>query len=241
MKNQKKCVAIVLAGGKGKRMGTDVAKQYLLLLEKPLLYYSLKVMEESFIDEIVLVTGAGEIDYCQKEIVMKYGFQKVTRIVEGGKERYHSVMNGLNAITHCDFVFIHDGARPLLDQETLGKAFETVSVYGSAIVSVPLKDTIKQADDEGFVVATPNRSSLYLVQTPQVFSFDKIKKAYQKMCVEEKRFLEQGLQITDDAMVLETFSSQKVRLSEGNYENLKVTTKEDLQIAEVLLKKRLTL
>lgn len=232
---KKKCAAVVLAGGRGKRMNTDTAKQYLLLSGKPILYYSLKAFEDSFIDEIILVTGKGEISYCQTEIVEKYGFSKVSRIVEGGRERYHSVAAGLNAVSDCDYVFIHDGARPFVTREILERAYEGVAAYQAVVVAMPVKDTIKIADKDGFAVQTPNRSSVYMMQTPQVFSFSSIKKGYEELLQKETELLEQGIQITDDAMVMETFGNYRIKFVEGSYQNIKITTPEDLKIAETLL------
>lgn len=236
MKDSKKCVAVVLAAGKGKRMKSDTLKQYLLLKGRPLLYYCLKTFQDSFVDEIVLVTGSEEIEYCRKEIVEKYGFFKVTAIVPGGKERYHSVAAGLMAVDSADYVFIHDGARPFVTLEILDKLFEDVCEFGSAICAVRVKDTIKIADDQGFAITTPNRHSLWQMQTPQTFDFAIIRDAYEKLIASEVRILSQGIDVTDDAMVLETFTNRKIRLTEGDYHNIKMTTPEDLEIGEVFLK-----
>ncbi len=235
MAEKKKCAAVVLAGGRGKRMHADTAKQYLLLSGKPILYYSLKVFEDSFIDEIVLVTGKGEIPYCQKEIVRKYGLSKVTTFVEGGAERCHSVAAGLRALTDCDYVFIHDGARPFVTTEILMRTYEAVQRYGTAITAVPAKDTIKLADEEGFVKETPRRSSVWIMQTPQVFSFPSIKKAYDMLLAREEELIDKKIQITDDAMVMETCCGCPVKLVEGSYRNIKITTPEDLSIAEAFM------
>ncbi len=235
MVEKKKCAAVVLAGGSGKRMHADTAKQYLLLSGKPILYYSLKAFQDSFIDEIVLVTGKGEIPYCQEEIVRRYGLSKVTMFTEGGRERYHSVAAGLCAISDCDYVFIHDGARPFVTTQILARAYETVERCGTAIAAMPAKDTIKIADEEGFVKETPNRSSVWMIQTPQVFSFSSIKRAYEALLEKEEEFMEKGIQITDDAMVMETFGGCPVKLVEGSYRNIKITTPEDLSIAETFL------
>ena len=122
-----KVTAIVLAAGKGSRMNSDVPKQYLTLLGKPVLFYSLQAFEKSDVDEIILVTGSGEQEYCKREIVEKYHFNKVAHIVEGGAERYHSVHHGLLATKNVDYVMIHDGARPLISEEVINKAIETVT------------------------------------------------------------------------------------------------------------------
>ncbi len=225
---KEKNVAIVLAAGQGKRMNSKVQKQYLLIADKPVLYYSLNVFEKSpLISEIILVTGAEEIDYCQTEIVEKYGFNKVKKITAGGKERYHSVFRGLQAIGEADYVYIHDGARPFVDEAMLERAQETVGIYGACVVGMPVKDTIKIADKEGFAAQSPDRRLVWSVQTPQVFSFDLIKNAYEKLMEEEP----EG--ITDDAMVVETMTEHRVKLVEGSYKNIKITTPEDLEIAAV--------
>lgn len=229
-------VAIVLAAGKGKRMNTDRPKQYLLLDGKPVLYYSLKAIEDSFIDCVVLVTAADDIEYCRKEIVEKYGLQKVTAIVAGGKERYHSVWNGICQVEDCDYLFIHDGARPFLTQEILKDAYRCVEKYDACVAAVPVKDTIKQVDGSGRVTHTPRRDELYQMQTPQTFRFSLIKDAYEGLIRQEEDLKKKGIAITDDAMAVETITSHDVRISEGAYTNIKITTPEDLWIAESLIK-----
>lgn len=223
-----KNVAIVLAAGQGKRMKSKVQKQYLLIKDRPVLYYTLNAFETSpLISEIILVTGKDEIEYCQKEIVEKYGFTKVCKIVAGGKERYHSVHEGIHAIDQADYVFIHDGARPFVDGEMIERACAAVKEYKACVVGMPVKDTIKIADEEGFAAQTPDRRMVWQVQTPQVFEYALIKNAYEKLMIEEP----EG--ITDDAMVVETMTKYKVKLVEGSYKNIKITTPEDLDIATV--------
>lgn len=220
-------VAIVLAAGRGSRMGAAVQKQYLLIKGKPILYYSLKQFQECpFLDEIVLVTGAGEADYCRDKIVETYGLNKVKRIVTGGAERYLSVCEGLKAITNCTYVYIHDGARPFLDQKILERAHEAVKAYEACAVGMPVKDTIKISDQEEFAETTPERDRVWMIQTPQVFSFPLIKQAYDRISGQT------DLKITDDAMVMETFGERKVKLVHGSYQNIKITTPEDLLIGE---------
>lgn len=232
-----KTTAIVLAAGQGKRMGSDVAKQFLLLDGKPVLYYSLKNFEESLVDDVILVTGDGMQDYCRENIVKKYGFQKVRAIVTGGKERYHSVAYGLRAVeSDCDYVLIHDGARPFANPSIIERGMEAVVKYGACVVGMPVKDTIKISDENGFCESTPNRNRVWLIQTPQIFSYPLIHGAYEKLLQEEKRLLEKGVAITDDAMVAELFTDHKVKFVEGSYQNIKLTTPEDLEIAEVFLK-----
>ncbi len=263
-------IAIVLAAGRGKRMNSSVAKQYLLLRDKPVLYYALKQFEDSFIDDIVLVTGAEDITYCTEKIVQTYEFSKVRQVVAGGRERYHSVYQGLlaagellrrcsNSVTmsgksesdkqeggetqHCEetvmeqeaCIYIHDGARPFINRDMLSRARESVEQYGSGVVGMPVKDTIKIADEAGFAVNTPKRSLVWQIQTPQCFWYSEIAPAYAKLIHSEETLLAQGITITDDAMVMELFGSRRVKLVEGSYENIKITTPEDLTVAEGFL------
>ncbi len=224
--------AIVLAAGKGSRMNSDIPKQFLELDGRPLAYYALKAFQDSFVEEIVLVVGTGQTEYCRKEIVEKYNLTKVKHVIPGGQERYDSVFRGLQAVGECDYVYIHDGARPLIDQELLFRAKTCVEASGACAAGMPMKDTIKVVDGNNIVTSTPNRSLLWQIQTPQVFSFSVIRKAYERMfAVGDYRG------ITDDAMVVERFLSLPVRLFEGSYRNLKVTTPEDLLIAKLLAKK----
>ncbi len=223
------CTAIVLAAGKGKRMKTEVRKQYLMLAGKPILYYSLNVFQRSdIIDEIVLVVGDGEIDYCREQFVEKYGFTKVSKIVTGGAERYHSVWNALKETREKGYVFIHDGARPFVDETILKRTYAEVINCRACVVGMPVKDTIKLADENGFVADTPPRSRLWMVQTPQVFETALVREAYAKLMQAEDRT------VTDDAMVVESMLGFPVKLVEGSYENVKITTPEDLKIGEVL-------
>ena len=234
-KNKCRCGAVVLAAGSGKRMGGSTKKQYLLMGGKPVLYYSLKAFEDSFVDEIVLVTGAEDIAYCQQEIVEKYGFTKVSRVTEGGKERYHSVACGLAALSACDYIFIHDGARPFVPEEILERCLTYATAYGACVAGMPVKDTIKIADAKGMIQETPDRNLVWMVQTPQVFEASLIRPAYQKLLAEEEKLLQQGIHITDDAMVVETLMQHPVKLTEGSYQNIKITTPEDMKIAESFL------
>lgn len=223
--------AIVLSAGKGNRMNSQVHKQYMELAGKPVIYYALQAFSESAVDEIVLVVGAGEMEFCQKEIVEKYHFTKVTHIVEGGKERYHSVYEGLKVCTDADYVMIHDGARPFVSQEVITSAMEDVKKSGANIAAVPVKDTIKQVDETGMVVDTPRRDRLWSVQTPQSFSRNLILSAYENMLKQENSA------ITDDAMVVEQYVGSNVHVIPGDYCNIKITTPEDLLVAEAFVKK----
>lgn len=228
---KKKCTAIVLAAGQGKRMGTKVQKQYLEISGKPVLYYSLHAFEQlPIIDEIILVVGENQAEYCQNEIISKYGMNKVKKIVQGGAERYHSVWNGLQEVEGDGYVFIHDGARPFINEEILNRAYKDVENCKACVIGMPVKDTIKLADSEGFVDETPERSLVWLIQTPQVFECSLVKKAYALLMEQE------NIQVTDDAMVVEQMLGHKVKLTRGSYENIKITTPEDLDIAEIFVK-----
>ena len=231
-----KTTAIVLAAGNGKRMNSDIKKQYLEIKGKPVLFYSLQAFENSFIDSVILVTTKEDREYCKKEIVEKYHFNKVKCIVDGGKERYHSVMNAVFAATECDYLFIHDGARPFITNEILNRLLMQVQETKACVAAMPVKDTIKIADDDSFIAATPNRRCVYTIQTPQVFSYPLIYEAYENLREREKEIIKKGIQITDDAMVVEYFTGQKIKLVEGSYNNIKITTPEDLEIAQVLCK-----
>lgn len=227
------CTAIVLAAGQGRRMGTETQKQYLEILGKPVLCYSLEVFQKSeIIDDIIIVVGKGQEEYCEKEIVEKYQIQKVKKIVSGGAERYHSVWNGLKELQESGYVFIHDGARPFVDEEMIKRAYENVLQYKACVVGMPVKDTIKIADSSGFAQETPDRNRVWSVQTPQVFESAIIKNAYEILLKQEDN------SVTDDAMVVEKILGKKVKLVQGSYENIKITTPEDLDIARVFAEKR---
>ena len=232
-----KTVAVVLAAGSGSRMNSDVKKQYMEIGGKPLIYYSLKTFEESMIDDIVLVVSKGDIDYVRTEIVQKYGFDKVTAVVEGGLYRYHSVRLGLEAAApDCDYAFIHDGARPFVTKDIILRALNAVKEYGACVVGMPVKDTIKIADEKGFAATTPDRNLTWMVQTPQVFSYKMILELYQRLDREEGELMAKGINITDDAMVVEYCSDKKIKLVEGAYTTIKITTAEDIPAAEAILK-----
>lgn len=244
MEEKKFCTAVVLAAGRGKRMGTKVAKQYLEIGGKPLLYYTLRAFEQSpLIDAVVLVVGdAEQVVWCREKLADTCHFSKVDTITLGGRERYDSVFRALGVIrdTMCvqaqeGYVFIHDGARPVVTPEILERCLNAVRQYDACAAAMPVKDTIKLADEDGFAASTPRRDLLWTVQTPQTFTFSLIFQAYQEMMRTRAQWEADGLKITDDAMVVETFTERKVKLVEGSYENLKVTTPEDLILAEAFL------
>ena len=226
------CTAIVLAAGSGKRMGTKIAKQYLEIDGKPLLYYTLLAFERSLrIDKIILTVGSEEqISYCQETILRPYGFQKVASVITGGKERYDSVYAGLCECRDCEYVLIHDGARPFVTEEILKRGLQKVKETGACVIGMPSKDTVKLSDEEGYVKETPNRKCVWTIQTPQIFSYSLIREAHDSIRQKDMS------KITDDAMVVEQETGAKVALAEGSYQNIKITTPEDLDIAEAFLK-----
>ena len=230
---EKKCTAIVLAAGQGKRMGSQIPKQFLLLRGFPVLYYSLKCFQDcEWIQDIILVTNEESVEYVKEQIVDRYFLTKTRRIVTGGEERYDSVYAGLMECEGTDYVFVHDGARPLITREILERVFDGVKEYGACIAGMPSKDTIKISDEGGCVLSTPPRDRVWNVQTPQAFSYSVLKNAHDSI-------REKGMKgITDDAMIVEQETECWVKLVQGSYENLKITTPEDLKIAEAILSER---
>ena len=225
---------IVLAGGKGSRMQSDVPKQYMELLGKPLLYYALKAFEDSDAEQVVLVTAEGDEEYCRKELVERFGFTKVVAIVAGGAERYASVWNGLKCLKEQepDYVLIHDGARPLVTAELINRMITETEQYEACVAGMPVKDTIQMTDESGTITLTPKRDSLWTAQTPQSFAFTLAYDAYEQLMQESE------INVTDDAMVVGLYHDIPIQMVRGSYTNIKVTTPEDLVLAEAFLKKR---
>ena len=241
---KKRCTAIILAAGSGSRMKSTTAKQFMLLGGKPLLWYSLQAVEQSeIIDDCILVTGESDIPYVQREIIEKYGFQKVESVVAGGSERWESVGKGLAALqdkarevpNRNGYVFIHDGARPFLTEEIIRSTFDTVQKYHACVAAVPSKDTIKLADENEFAISTPDRRRVWVVQTPQVFDTELIVKAYTSLWEKAEAVGKENIAVTDDAGVVELFTDCSVKMAESSYRNIKITTPEDLKIAETFL------
>ena len=218
--------AVVLSAGVGRRMNSDIPKQYLMLKDKPVLAHSLLSFEESEVDDIVIVCGAGDEDFIKKEFVEKYSLNKVRAIVEGGAERFNSVYNGLLACKDADYVLIHDGARPYVSLDIIRRNMEEVVKYKAVVTAVKSTDTVKISDENGFVETTPDRNRVFAMQTPQTFDFKVALEAYSALI----KSFEAGnkINITDDAQVVELFSNQKVKLVDGDYSNIKITTPRDL-------------
>ena len=229
-----KNTAIVLAGGRGSRMQSDIPKQYMEIEGRTVLFYSLKQFQDcSLIGEIVLVAGRDDVEFCKKTYIEEHNLTKIKKIVCGGKERYESVMNGLMAVDE-GYVFIHDGARPMITQDIIARLKNVVVKEETAVAGMPVKDTIKVVDDENYVTDTPERQYVWQVQTPQCFSFPLIYDAYKSIIQDE----EEGWtvpKITDDAMVLEYATDHEVKMVEADYRNIKITTPEDLLISAVFL------
>ena len=251
-----KVIAIVLAAGSGKRMGSKVKKQYLLLMDKPVLYYTLMAFEASAVDEVILVVGEDDIEYCNSNIIEKYKFKKVTSIVVGGKERYHSVYKGLSFIQNCDYVLIHDGARPFVTVSLINKCIMDVKEYQATIVGVPSKDTVRIISSDGIINETLERSTVWNIQTPQCFSYPLIKKGYADFLNKHECNMhnkddldisyesvmdgtDKSFTITDDAMVIEYTSNHPIHITMGDYRNIKITTIEDLVLGEAFLNEKI--
>jgi len=221
---------VIAAAGKGSRMKSGINKQYMLLNSRPILSYSLDFFEKlDIVEQIVVVTGEHELDYCEQEVIKRFKYNKVSAVLPGGKERQDSVLIGLHKLgPDTDLVAVHDGARPLLSSGLFFRLFKQAEEWGAAIPGIPSKDTLKMVDGESFVRQTLDRTSVYAIQTPQIFKYAELMTAYQKA-------YEENFQGTDDASLFERYIG-RVRVVEGEYNNLKITTPEDLIIAEALLK-----
>lgn len=227
-----RCIAIIPAAGKGLRMKSDVKKQFKGIGEKPVLYWTLKAFEKCpVIDEIILTVPSDDIAYCREEIVDKFEIGKVSKVVAGGRRRQDSVANGFFAIEGaCDVVCIHDGVRPLISPYTITKSVRTAHNFGASCVAVPVKDTIKEITDDGFVRRTPNRRYLFAAQTPQSFEYN--------LYADAVAFsIKENLDATDDCYLVERVGGRIV-IVEGSYENIKITTESDLIFAEEILRVR---
>jgi len=226
----KKIYALIPAAGMGKRMGAGQNKQYLLLDDLPILAHTLRVFQEApFIDGIYLITPEQEIPFCQSDVVERYGFTKVRAVVAGGAERQHSVLNGLSAMTGLgpdDLVLIHDGVRPFVPLDLLQRAASAADQFGGAVVAVPVKDTVKIVKD-GIITATPPREELWLAQTPQAFRYGLIREAHEAAAAA-------GFLGTDDASLLER-QGWPLHVVMGDYRNIKITTPEDMVLAQAFL------
>lgn len=240
------CTVILLAGGSGKRMGADKPKQYLEIAGKPLLWYPLNILERSKVaDECILVAPRGDISFVEESIVEAGKFSRVRAVVAGGRERYESVWMGLQAVEKRsegegispEVIMIHDGVRPFLTEELLERCFSEAVKYGACTAAVPSKDTVTISDGEGFERETPDRKYVWNVQTPQAFRQELLFPAFRKMAEELGREDGRGRLswVTDDVSVVRYYTGAKIRLVQGDYRNIKVTTAEDLEVAKGLV------
>lgn len=220
---------VIVAAGTGSRMNMGINKQFIKLEGKEIIAYTIeKFYNNSNIEDIVVVVKEDESGFFKKEILDKYNFKNI-KIAYGGKERQDSVYNGLKLLDKkCDVVLIHDGARPFVSDKIIDNCIEEAKEHKAIVVGVPVKDTIKIIDNDKNIVDTPNRSVLWAVQTPQTFDYNILLDAY-------KDAFKSGFYGTDDAMLVERIG-YKVKMVEGSYNNIKITTKEDLSVGSQILK-----
>lgn len=220
---------VIVAAGTGSRMKKDINKQFIKLKNKEIVAHTIeKFYNSENIDDIVVVIREDEEEYFNKNIKEKYGFTNI-KVAHGGNERQDSVFNGIKMLKkECDVVLIHDGARPFVTDDIIKRSINKANEYNAIVVGVKVKDTIKVVSDNGNIVDTPNRSYLWAVQTPQVFKYDIITKAYEDA-------YNNNYYGTDDAMLVERIG-YNVKMIEGSYNNIKITTQEDLEFGEQILK-----
>lgn len=256
--------AIIVAAGVGKRMNSETKKQYMDIAGLPVLYYTLKAFEESSIDNIIIVTGAEEIDYVRTGIVRKYEIKKIAAIIPGGKERFDSVFEGMKYLKdstsvgwqkNC-IVLVHDGVRPLVTPKLINTVITTAKETGACVAAVPVKDTIKETDSDGVILATLDRRGLRQIQTPQGFEFNLLYGAYEQMYKALEKapgspadnadyelttvlgpdgMRRHEMSVTDDSMLVELYTGHSVQCVMGDYNNIKITTPEDITYAGMFL------
>lgn len=220
---------VIVAAGTGSRMKKDINKQFIKLKNKEIVAHTIeKFYNSENIDDIVVVIREDEEEYFNKNIKEKYGFTNI-KVAHGGNERQDSVFNGIKMLKkECDVVLIHDGARPFVTDDIIKRSINKANEHNAIVVGVKVKDTIKVVSDNGNIIDTPNRSYLWAVQTPQVFKYDIITKAYEDA-------YNNNYYGTDDAMLVERIG-YNVKMIEGSYNNIKITTQEDLEFGEQILK-----
>jgi len=230
-----KTIAIIAAGGQGKRIESrlwrdegKLPKQFLTLKDRPILAHTVEKFERcELIDEIILVVPEDYLEYCSQKVVDKYGFKKVRKVISGGKERQDSVYSGLKACpNNTSIVVIHDGVRPLISHDKICQSIKMCQEKKAVVLAVPVKETVKRVE-YGKIVTTLDRTKLWLTQTPQTFEYKLILDAYEK--ARKDNFIG-----TDDSALVERLG-REVAILEGDYKNIKITTIDDLQVAERLL------
>lgn len=221
---------IIVAAGSGKRMNLGINKQFIKLKDKEIIAYTIEAfLNNKNIDEIIVCIKKEEEDFFKKNIINKYNFKNI-KIAYGGKERQDSINNGLKKLNKdCSVVLVHDGARPFVSNEIIDESINAVKARKAVVVGVPVKDTIKFVED-GVVKETPKRSMLWSAQTPQSFEYDLITKAYEEA-------YKNDYYGTDDSMLVEKIG-QEVHMIMGSYDNIKITSIEDLEIAKEILNKK---
>ena len=220
---------IIVAGGKGKRMGADKNKVFLKLLDKEIIAHTASVFDDmDETDEIIIVTGRDDIEECES-VIKKNNIKKVSKIVEGGAERQNSVYNGILA-SKGDILVIHDAARCLVSAYDVKSAIEDCRKFGAATLGVTAKNTLKSVDENGFIKATLDREQTYHIQTPQIFKRELIIKAHENA-------VNNSVLATDDCALVEAMG-EMVKITKGSYDNIKITTPEDLVVGERILKER---
>ena len=219
---------IIVAAGSGSRMNTNINKQFIKLNDKEIIAHTIeKFYNNKNINDIVIVIKEDEAKFFKKEILDKYRFKNI-KIAYGGKERQDSVYSGIKLLDkNCKYVLIHDGARPFVDEDIINRSLDEVKAFKSIVVGVPVKDTIKVVNNNNSVVDTPNRSTLWSVQTPQTFDYNIIKKAYEDA-------FDNNFYGTDDAMLVERIG-YTIKMIYGSYNNIKVTTPEDIIIGTQII------
>ena len=220
---------VIVAAGTGSRMKMEINKQFIKLNEKEIIAYTIeKFYKHKNIQDIVVVIKEEEAEFFKENILKKYKFKNI-KIAYGGNERQDSVYNGLKLLDNkCDTVLIHDGARPFVSGYTIDKSIEEVKKHKAVVVGVRVKDTIKVINDKNDIIDTPDRSKLWAVQTPQTFDYNILLKSYEDA-------FKNGFYGTDDAMLVERIG-YKVKMVEGSYNNIKITTQEDINIGTQILK-----
>lgn len=219
-------VAVILGAGSGTRMKSEKNKMLLDICGKTVIERSVEnFLNLSDVDEIIVTVREQDVDEFSKLLTD----ERISFVI-GGSTRQQSVKNAIETIDDAELVIIHDGARPLVLEEDIDNTIKAAYEFGSAALAVPVKDTVKVVDKNGFVISTPDRSTLFAVQTPQIFKFNLYKSALEKATADGREF-------TDDCQLLE-YAKQKVKLVVGSYENIKITTPEDIAVAEGILSKR---